>query len=88
MPEACRENDSGLKLPPGSCASILPMASATRRLVVAPNGVVYVNTRPAAISAATPVGPMPYGVQPRFSLASTPASVIAVIGRVVRRGNG
>jgi glucose/arabinose dehydrogenase/mono/diheme cytochrome c family protein len=42
---ACREDDSGLKLPPGFCATIFADGIGhARHLVVAPNGVVYVNT--------------------------------------------
>jgi glucose/arabinose dehydrogenase/mono/diheme cytochrome c family protein len=42
---ACPENDSGLQLPPGFCASIFADGIGhARDMVVAPNGVVYVNT--------------------------------------------
>jgi glucose/arabinose dehydrogenase/cytochrome c5 len=42
---ACPTNDSGLKLPPGFCATIFAdRIGHARHLVVAPNGVVYVNT--------------------------------------------
>src|SRR5271170_1378311 len=42
---ACPSDDSGLKLPPGFCASIFADGIGhARHLVVAPNGVVYVNT--------------------------------------------
>jgi glucose/arabinose dehydrogenase/mono/diheme cytochrome c family protein len=42
---SCPENQSGLKLPPGFCASIFADGIGhARHLVVAPNGVVYVNT--------------------------------------------
>jgi glucose/arabinose dehydrogenase/mono/diheme cytochrome c family protein len=42
---ACPQNDSGLKLPAGFCASIFADGIGhARHLVVAPNGVVYVNT--------------------------------------------
>ena len=42
---SCSENDSGLKLPPGFCATIFADGIGhARHLVVAPNGVVYVNT--------------------------------------------
>ncbi|MGO9994863.1 MAG: PQQ-dependent sugar dehydrogenase [Steroidobacteraceae bacterium] len=42
---ACPENDSGLKLPAGFCATIFADGIGhARHLVVAPNGVVYVNT--------------------------------------------
>jgi glucose/arabinose dehydrogenase/mono/diheme cytochrome c family protein len=41
----CPQNDSGLKLPPGFCATIFADGIGhARHLVVAPNGVVYVNT--------------------------------------------
>jgi len=43
--DACAENDSGLKLPPGFCATIFADGIGhARQLVVASNGVVYVNT--------------------------------------------
>jgi glucose/arabinose dehydrogenase len=42
---ACPQNDSGLKLPPGFCATIFADGVGhARHLVVAPDGVVYVNT--------------------------------------------
>jgi glucose/arabinose dehydrogenase/mono/diheme cytochrome c family protein len=42
---SCAENDSGLKLPPGFCASVFADGIGhARHLVVAPDGVVYVNT--------------------------------------------
>jgi glucose/arabinose dehydrogenase/mono/diheme cytochrome c family protein len=42
---ACPDSDTGLKLPPGFCASIFADAIGhARHLVVAPDGVVYVNT--------------------------------------------
>jgi glucose/arabinose dehydrogenase/mono/diheme cytochrome c family protein len=42
---ACPQNDSGLKLPPGFCASIFADGIGhARHLLVAPGGVVYVNT--------------------------------------------
>src|ERR1700683_1246987 len=42
---SCPDNDSGLRLPAGFCASIFADGiGPPRHLVVAPNGVVYVNT--------------------------------------------
>jgi glucose/arabinose dehydrogenase/mono/diheme cytochrome c family protein len=42
---SCRSDDAGLKLPPGFCATIFADGIGhARHLVVAPNGVVYVNT--------------------------------------------
>jgi glucose/arabinose dehydrogenase/mono/diheme cytochrome c family protein len=43
--QACASDDSGLKLPAGFCATIFAEGIGhARQLVVAPNGVVYVNT--------------------------------------------
>jgi len=45
LPEFCPGDDSGLQLPPGFCATIFAdNIGHARHLVVAPNGVVYVNT--------------------------------------------
>jgi glucose/arabinose dehydrogenase/mono/diheme cytochrome c family protein len=42
---ACPKDDSGLQLPPGFCATVFAdNIGHARHLVVAPNGVVYVNT--------------------------------------------
>jgi glucose/arabinose dehydrogenase/mono/diheme cytochrome c family protein len=42
---SCPQNDSGLKLPAGFCATVFADGIGhARHLVVAPNGVVYVNT--------------------------------------------
>jgi glucose/arabinose dehydrogenase/mono/diheme cytochrome c family protein len=42
---ACPDNDSGLKLPAGFCATVFADGIGhARHMVVAPNGVVYVNT--------------------------------------------
>ena len=41
----CPNDDSGLKLPAGFCATVFADGIGhARHLVVAPNGVVYVNT--------------------------------------------
>src|SRR5580704_16266723 len=43
--ETCADGDGGITLPPGFCASIFAdNIGHARQLVVAPNGVVYVNT--------------------------------------------
>ena len=45
QPKACPNNDAGLKLPPGFCATVFADGIGhARHMVVAPNGVVYVNT--------------------------------------------
>jgi glucose/arabinose dehydrogenase/mono/diheme cytochrome c family protein len=42
---ACSNGDSGLKLPPGFCATVFADGIGhARHIVVAPNGVMYVNT--------------------------------------------
>jgi hypothetical protein len=44
-PASCPGDDSGLKLPAGFCATLFADGIGhARQLVVAPNGVVYVNT--------------------------------------------
>lgn len=43
--QGCSSDDSGLKLPPGFCATVFADdIGHARHMVVAPNGVVYVNT--------------------------------------------
>jgi glucose/arabinose dehydrogenase len=43
--EACAEDNGGITLPPGFCATVFAdHIGHARHLVVAPNGVVYVNT--------------------------------------------
>jgi hypothetical protein len=43
--QACPGGDSGITLPPGFCATVFAdNIGHARHLVVAPNGVVYVNT--------------------------------------------
>src|SRR5580692_6569849 len=43
--QTCPNDDSGLKLPPGFCATIFADdIGHARHMVVAPNGVLYVNT--------------------------------------------
>src|SRR6476661_2919591 len=45
MRQACPGDESGLKLPSGFCATVFADGIGhARHLVVAPNGVVYVNT--------------------------------------------
>src|ERR1700730_1045416 len=44
-PAGCPRGDSGLKLPPGFCATVFAEDTGhARHLVVSPDGVVYVNT--------------------------------------------
>ncbi len=43
--QACPKDDSGLKLPPGFCATVFADGIGhARQMAVAPNGVLYVNT--------------------------------------------
>jgi glucose/arabinose dehydrogenase/cytochrome c5 len=45
VPQACANDDSGLTLPPGFCATIFAdNIGHARHMVAAPNGVLYVNT--------------------------------------------
>src|ERR1700726_74572 len=44
-PAGCPRDDSGLKLPPGFCATVFAEDTGhARHLVVSPDGVVYINT--------------------------------------------
>src|SRR5437667_8299112 len=54
--QACPNDDSGLKLPAGFCATIFADGIGhARHLVVAPNGVVYTNTSAGEYYDNTPV---------------------------------
>lgn len=52
--EACANDDSGLTLPPGFCATIFAdQIGHARHMVVTPNGVLYVNTWSGGTMATT-----------------------------------
>jgi hypothetical protein len=53
--QACPNNDSGLKLPAGFCATVFADGIGhARHMVVAPSGVLYVNTSGRAENAKLP----------------------------------
>ena len=55
---ACPNDDSGLKLPAGFCATVFADGIGhARHVVVAPNGVVYANTWSGEYYNNTPVHP-------------------------------
>ena len=56
--QACPNDDTGLKLPAGFCATIFADGIGhARHVVVAPNGVVYTNTWSGEYYDNTPVHP-------------------------------
>jgi glucose/arabinose dehydrogenase/cytochrome c5 len=87
QPPACANDDSGLKLPPGFCGTVFADGIGhARHLVVAPNGVVYVNTwsGPYYGNAAPPQGGFLVALQDRDG--SGKADVVERFGETVETG--
>jgi len=84
----CPSDDSGLKLPPGFCATIFADGIGhSRHLAVAPNGVVYVNTWSG--SYFPPNEPLPEGgflVALQDKSGTGKADVIERFGETVATG--
>src|ERR1700748_1692173 len=74
--QSCAETDSGLTLPAGFCATIFAdNIGHARHMVVAPNGVVYVNTWSGDYSPPgdkPPAGGFLVALQPEAGKAGTP----------------
>src|SRR5271154_3515857 len=84
---ACPRGDSGITLPPGFCATIFAdNIGHARHLVVAPNGVVYVNTwsDPDYGNALPPAGGFLVALQDKNSTGK--ADVIERFGETVQTG--
>src|SRR6202453_5251609 len=85
---SCPQNDSGLKLPAGFCATIFADGIChARHLVVAPNGVVYVNTWSGDYyppGSKTPVGGFLVALQDKTGAGK--ADVIERFGETVQTG--
>ncbi len=85
--QACPNDDSGLKLPAGFCASVFAdNIGHARHLVVAPSGVVYVNTWSGAYygNAAPPEGGFLVALQDKTG--SGKADVTERFGETVQSG--
>jgi glucose/arabinose dehydrogenase/mono/diheme cytochrome c family protein len=85
---ACPSDDSGLKLPPGFCATIFADGIGhSRHLVVAPDGVVYVNTWSGSyFPAGEPVHPGGFLVALQDKTGSGKADVIQRFGGTEQDG--
>ena len=84
---ACVGDDSGLKLPPGFCATVFADGIGhARHMVVAPSGVVYVNTWSGKYygNDTPPAGGFLVGLEDKAS--SGKASVIERFGETVSSG--
>src|ERR1700678_1059198 len=86
--QGCPSDDSGLKLPAGFCATIFADGIGhARHLVVAPNGVVYVNTWSGDYyppGSKTPVGGFLVALQDKTGAGK--ADVIERFGETVQTG--
>jgi glucose/arabinose dehydrogenase/mono/diheme cytochrome c family protein len=86
--QVCANDDSGLKLPAGFCATIFADGIGhARHLVVAPNGVVYVNTWSGDYyppGSKTPVGGFLVALQDKTGAGK--ADVIERFGETVQTG--
>jgi glucose/arabinose dehydrogenase/mono/diheme cytochrome c family protein len=84
---ACPANDSGLKLPPGFCATIFAdNIGHARHLVVAPNGVVYVNTWSGSYFPGQPAPDSAFLVALQDKSGSGKADVIERFGETAQSG--
>jgi glucose/arabinose dehydrogenase len=83
----CPAEDTGLTLPPGFCASIFADdIGHARHLVVAPNGVVYVNTRYHRNSGNTEPPPGGFLVALKDTTGSGKADVVERFGETHASG--
>lgn len=85
--QSCDQDDSGLKLPPGFCATVFAdNLGHARHLVAAPNGVVYVNTWSDADynDRTPPVGGFVVALQDKTG--SGKADVVERFGETIQSG--
>ena len=83
----CPNDDSELKLPPGFCASVFAdEIGHARQLVVAPNGVVYVNTWSGAYYNNAPPHAGGFLVALQDTTGARKADVIERFGETVQTG--
>ncbi len=85
--QACPNNDSGLKLPAGFCATVFADGIGhARHLVVAPSGVVYTNTWSGEYYNNKPVHPGGFLVALQDKSGTGKADVIERFGETVQSG--
>jgi glucose/arabinose dehydrogenase len=84
---ACSGDNAGLKLPSGFCATVFAdQIGHARHLVVAPSGVVYVNTWSGAYYGHQPVHPGGFLVALQDKSGAGKADVIERFGETVQTG--
>jgi glucose/arabinose dehydrogenase/mono/diheme cytochrome c family protein len=84
---SCPNDDTGLKLPPGFCATIFADAIGhARHLVVAPDGVVYVNTWSGRYYGNQPPHPGGFLVALQDKTGAGKADVIERFGETAEQG--
>ena len=80
--QACQNDDSGLKLPAGFCATVFADGIGhARHMVVGPSGVVYVNTWSGAYYGSQPPHAGGFLVALKDSTGSGKASMLAWLVR-------
>ncbi len=85
---ACPQNDAGITLPPGFCATVFAdNIGHARHLVVAPNGVVYVNTWSGRYYGNTPPHVGGFLVALRDTTGDGRANVVTRFGPDASSGN-
>jgi glucose/arabinose dehydrogenase/mono/diheme cytochrome c family protein len=85
--EACANDDSGLQLPAGFCATIFADdVGHARHMVVAPNGVLYVNTWSGRYYGNTPPHPGAFLVALQDKSGAGKADVIERFGETQQTG--
>jgi glucose/arabinose dehydrogenase/mono/diheme cytochrome c family protein len=85
--QACRNDDTGLKLPPGFCATVFADdIGHARQLVVAPSGVVYVNTWSGGYYGNQPPQPGGFLVALQDKSGSGKSDVVERFGETVETG--
>ena len=83
----CPDSNAGITLPPGFCAGIFAdNIGHARHLVVAPSGVVYVNTWSGAYYSADPLPAGGFLVALRDSTGSGKADVVERFGETKAQG--
>ncbi len=85
--QGCPKDDSGLKLPPGFCATVFADGIGhTRHIVVAPNGVVYANTWSGEYYDNAPTQPGGFLVALQDKSGAGKAGAIERFGETIQTG--
>ena len=86
-PAGCAPDDSGLRLPPGFCATVFADGIGhARHLAVGPTGVVYANTWSGRYYANSPPPPGGFLVALEDTHGTGKADVVARFGETLKTG--